>query len=72
MMLNIFCEVGWGYCQEYTCLLVKGSINNEMTLNAVSCGYLMLLKTIYLYIYSVTEFLNLAIFYLSYIENTLL
>ena len=46
IMLDIFCEVGVGYCQEQTCLLVKIFINNEMILIVIFCGFLMLLKTI--------------------------
>jgi hypothetical protein len=47
-MLNIVYEIGWGFCQIF--LLVKRSVNNGVTLNAVFYGYLMLLKIIYLYI----------------------
>lgn len=40
MMLNIFFEVEWEYCQEQTCLIARNCLNNEITLNAIFCGFL--------------------------------
>jgi hypothetical protein len=47
VMLKIFLEAEWGYCQEQTCLIVKRSIGNVMILNVIFCGFLVFLKTIY-------------------------
>ena len=46
-MIIIVFVVEWEYRQKQTCLIVKRSFNNEIILNAIFCGPLRFLKTIY-------------------------
>jgi hypothetical protein len=57
-MVIIFFEVEWGYFEEEAYLLVKSYFKNEMILNTIFCGSLMLLKTIY----SISELLYIVYF----------
>jgi hypothetical protein len=41
-MFKIIFEVEWAYCQEQACLIDKRSFNNEIALNTIFCGSLIL------------------------------